>query len=205
MGWGGWWFLGGKDLREELPAEPVVPVPVDFGVNDVPITKENEMGKMNISQKGVELIQREEGFRNKAYLDSVGVWTIGYGTIKMKGVPVKKGDICSKAEAYEWLMDEINEDIVPHINRLVKVPLTQDMFDVLCSFIYNLGWPAFAKSTLLKMLNAGDYAGAGDQILRWNKGRVNGQMVAIDGLTNRRKREREIFVASIGDLNANIG
>lgn len=203
MSWGGWWFLGGKSLKEDV--EPVVPPPLDFVLDNTYLYKEKGMRIMNISSKGIQLIQNEEGFKSKAYLDSVGVWTIGYGTIKMKGVPVKKGDKCTKAEAYEWLMDEINEDIVPHINRLVKVPLTQDMFDVLCSFIYNLGYPSFERSTLLKLLNKGDYVGAGDQILRWNKGRVNGVMVTIDGLTNRRKREREIFVASIGDLNANIG
>ena len=193
MGWGGWWFLGRKSLKD-TPLQPVVPN-----------NKENEMGKMNISAKGIELIKKYEGYSAKAYLDSVGVWTIGYGTIKMKGVPVKKGDKCTKAQADEWLMDEVKESIVPHINRLVKVPLTQDMFDVLCSFVYNLGWPNLERSTLLKVLNSGDYAGAGDQLLRWNKGNVNGVMVAIDGLTNRRKNEREIFVASIGDLNANIG
>lgn len=160
---------------------------------------------MKISQKGLDFIKLKEGFRGTAYLDSVGVWTIGYGTIKVNGIPVKRGDTCTKQQAEEWLLDEVHKHIEPNINSLVKVKITQDIFDVFCSFCYNLGCGSLSTSTMLKMLNAGDYKGAAAQILRWNKGKVNGKWVVIDGLDNRRKAENEIFVASINDLNANIG
>ena len=208
MSWGGWSFLSGKDLKtviEDSHKEPIITPPMDFVLSNTVFYKPKSINVDNISEMGVEFIKKEEGFRGKAYLDSVGVWTIGYGTIKVDGQKVKSGDVCSKAEAHVWLMEEIDHQCVPWINKLVKVPLTQEMFDVLCSFVYNLGWPALQRSTLLTMLNSGDYRGAGDQILRWNKGKVDGEFVVIDGLDKRRRREREIFVASIANINANIG
>ena len=160
---------------------------------------------MMISKKGLDFIKLAEGVKLNAYQDSVGIWTIGYGTIRHDGQPVRKGDTCTPNQAEAWLSSHIATEVEPHINKLVKVKITQDMFDVFCSFIYNLGWGAFSTSTMLKLLNAGDYKGAAAQILHWNKEKKGDVFVVSRGLDKRRKDEYEIFVASINDINSNIG
>lgn len=139
----------------------------------------------------VDAIKEHEGLRLVAYLDSVGVWTIGYGDT---GPDVVKGLVITKAEAEERLRKRLVE-FEGYVNRAVKVKLTQNQFDALVSLVYNIGPTNFNSSTLLRKLNAGDYAGAADQFLVWNKGRVGGKLQVIDGLTNRRKKERQLFVS----------
>lgn len=145
---------------------------------------------MNTSQTGIDLIKGFEGKRLVAYDDGVGVWTIGYGTIKYpSGVRVKKGDTCTEAQAETYLKSDLVK-FENAINRLVKVPLNQNQFDALASFTYNLGETNLSKSTLLRKLNAKDYKGAADQFLVWNKagGRV------LTGLVRRREAERSLFL-----------
>ncbi|SPF82136.1 Phage lysin (EC 3.2.1.17)  len=139
----------------------------------------------------VNAIKEHEGLRLKAYLDSVGVWTIGYGDT---GPDVVKGLVITKEQAEERLRKRLVE-FEGCVNRAVKVKLTQNQFDALVSLVYNIGPTNFNSSTLLRKLNAGDYAGAADQFLVWNKGRVGGKLVVIDGLANRRKAERQLFVS----------
>lgn len=149
--------------------------------------------EVNISELGVDLIRQFEGLRTKAYLDSVGIWTIGYGTIRYpNGVAVKAGDVCTEAQAKAYMKNDLQK-FVKAVNRLVTVPVKQTQFDALVSLVYNIGEGAFAGSTLLKKLNARDYAGAAAQFLVWNKGRVKGELKVIDGLTNRRKKEKAYF------------
>jgi lysozyme len=145
---------------------------------------------MNTSQTGINLIKGFEGKRLTAYDDGVGVWTIGYGTIKYpNGVRVKKGDTCTEVQAETYLKSDLVK-FENAINRLVKVPLNQNQFDALASFTYNLGETNLSKSTLLRKLNAKDYKGAADQFLVWNKagGRV------LTGLVRRREVERSLFL-----------
>ena len=145
---------------------------------------------MNTSQTGVNLIKGFEGKRLVAYDDGVGVWTIGYGTIKYpNGIRVKKGDTCTELQAETYLKSDLVK-FENAINRLVKVPLNQNQFDALASFTYNLGETNLSKSTLLRKLNAKDYKGAADQFLVWNKagGRV------LTGLVRRREAERNLFL-----------
>lgn len=145
---------------------------------------------MNTSQTGINLIKGFEGKRLTAYDDGVGVWTIGYGTIKYpNGVRVKKGDTCTDAQAESYLKNDLVK-FESAINRLVKVPLNQNQFDALSSFTYNLGETNLSKSTLLKKLNAKDYAGAADQFLVWN--RAGGKV--LTGLVRRREAERNLFL-----------
>lgn len=145
---------------------------------------------MNTSQTGINLIKGFEGKRLTAYDDGVGVWTIGYGTIKYpNGVRVKKGDTCTDAQAESYLKNDLVK-FESAINRLVKVPLNQNQFDALSSFTYNLGETNLSKSTLLKKLNAKDYAGAADQFLVWN--RAGGKV--LNGLVRRRDAERNLFL-----------
>lgn len=140
---------------------------------------------MNISQVGIDAIKDYEGVRLKAYDDGVGVWTIGVGHT----ASVKRGDEITMAQVDEFLRADLAE-AQKAVNTLVTVPLTQGQFDALVSFVFNLGTGAFKGSTLLKKLNARDYDGAADELLRWN--RAGGRVLA--GLTKRRISERIMFL-----------
>ena len=104
---------------------------------------------MNISDKGLDLIKQFEGFRDKAYLDHIGIPTIGYGTIIYPdGTKVRMGDVCIQLQAEEWLLNYLGSTIVK-LNALpFNKPLNQNQFDALCSFVYNLGFGALSGSTL---------------------------------------------------------
>lgn len=138
-----------------------------------------------LSQKGVDLIKEFEGLRLKAYRDPVGVWTIGYGHT---GGDVKPGQVISQARAEQLLKGDTGwaQDAV---RRSVKVPLSQGQFDALTSFTYNLGGGALASSTLVKKLNARDYAGAQKEFGRWVH--AGGEVLA--GLVRRRAAEAKMF------------
>jgi lysozyme len=139
---------------------------------------------MKIGAKGIALIKQFEGFKNSAYLDTGGVPTIGYGTTK----GVKMGQIITESKAEEYLKRDVSSAEVT-VNKSVKVPLTQNQFDALVCFVYNVGSGNFNSSTLLKLLNAGKYDQVDDQLLRWNKD--NGKVIA--GLTRRRQAEGVLF------------
>jgi lysozyme len=139
---------------------------------------------MHTSQKGLDLIKSFEGLRLSAYKDVVGVVTIGYGTTS----GVKMGDTITKERAEQLLREDV-ERFESQVLRLVKVPLTQGQHDALVSFVYNLGAGNLSNSTLLRLLNAGDYAGAAAQFNRWNK--AGGKV--LSGLVRRRAAERALF------------
>lgn len=149
---------------------------------------------MRTTDQGIKLLKSFEGFRSKAYLDSAGVWTIGYGST----FGVKPGDVIDDAAATHLLYKEV-EGFEFFLERAVKVPLTSYQWDALICFVYNIGTSAFSKSTLLKLLNAGDYRGAALQFQRWDKIRIrpSGRVVPLKGLTVRRKRERDLFVSGV--------
>ena len=146
---------------------------------------------MQTSDKGIALIKEFEGCKLTAYQDSVGVWTIGYGwTQPVDGKPIRAG-MTIKQETAERLLKTGMVSYESDVSRLVKVGLTQGQFDALVSFTYNLGARSLSTSTLLRKLNAGDYAGAADEILRWNK--AGGKV--LNGLTRRREAERALFLS----------
>ncbi len=146
---------------------------------------------MSVSNKGVDLICEFEGKRLVAYDDGVGVWTIGFGTIKYpNGVRVKKGDTCTLDQAKEYMRHDLIE-FEHTVNSSVKVPLNQNQFDALVSLAYNIGSNAFKSSTLVKKLNAGDYQGAADQFNVW----VNAGGKRMQGLANRRDKEKLLFLS----------
>ncbi|MFW2152803.1 lysozyme [Acinetobacter gyllenbergii] len=145
---------------------------------------------MKTSQVGIDLISSFEDTKLQAYDDGVGVWTIGIGTtVYPNGVKVKKGDTCTLDQAKSYFAHDLKR-FEASVNNLVKVPLSQNQFDALVSLTYNIGQTAFSKSTLLKKLNAKDYAGAADQFPRWNKG--GGKV--MKGLVRRRDAERALFL-----------
>ncbi|ELJ5833590.1 lysozyme [Enterobacter kobei] len=146
---------------------------------------------MQTSEKGIALIKQFEGCKLTAYQDSVGVWTIGYGwTQPVDGKPIRAG-MTIKQETADRLLKTGLVSYESDVSRLVKVGLTQGQFDALVSFTYNLGSRSLSTSTLLRKLNAGDYAGAADEFLRWNK--AGGKV--LNGLTRRREAERALFLS----------
>lgn len=157
-------------------------------LNDV-VDELQQIG-MKISKVGIDLITSFEDTVLQAYDDGVGVWTIGIGTtIYPNGVKVKRGDTCTSEQAKSYFAYDLKR-FEAAVNGAVKVSLTQNQFDALVSLTYNIGEAAFKNSTLLKKLNAKDYAGAADQFLRWNKG--GGKV--LKGLVRRREAERALFL-----------
>lgn len=124
-----------------------------------------------------------------AYLCPAGVPTIGWGHTRN----VQMGDTCTEEEAQRWLEIDLfgSETSVGH---LIRVPLTQNQFDALVSFTFNLGPGALGESTLRARLNQGRYDDAAAEFPRWNKGRVNGDLVVLDGLVKRRAMEKALFL-----------
>lgn len=148
---------------------------------------------MVISTVGIELIKEFEGCYLEAYRCPAGVWTIGYGTTEpINGKPITAGMTITQQQADELLLQNL-KIYEKAVNENVKVPLSQNQYDALVSFTYNVGCGALSTSTLLKMLNNNDYLGAADQFLRWDK--AGGKVLA--GLTRRRKRERELFLKDV--------
>ncbi len=139
---------------------------------------------MKTSQYGIDLIKHFEGCVLKAYKCPAGVWTIGYGHTK----DVQPGDEWSEDHADHMLEVELHE-YEGYINNLVTCPLSQNQFDALVSWVYNLGSANLEASTLLKRLNAGDYPDVPNQIKRWNK--AGGKV--LEGLTRRREAEAIMF------------
>jgi len=140
-----------------------------------------------MAEKGLTLVKHFEGKELKAYQDVAGIWTIGYGHT----AGVRPGDVINDAKAEELLIGDLRT-AEGTVRKLVKIGLAQWQFDALTSFEFNLG--SLSSSTLLKVLNAGDIQGAADQILRWDKATVNGQLQSVAGLTRRRRSERQLFL-----------
>lgn len=135
----------------------------------------------------VALIKKWEGFRADSYQCSAGRWTIGWGTTK----GVKPGDKITREQAEKLLLDDVFTERVPAVERLVKVPLTNNEMNALISFVYNIGVGNFEGSTLLKMLNQGlPRAVVADQFDRW----VFAKGKRIQGLANRRADEKRVFL-----------
>lgn len=137
--------------------------------------------------KDLSIIKGYEGLRLKAYQDSVGVWTIGYGHTK----GVSSGMEINETQADTFLREDVSwaQDAV---NDNVSVPLNQLQFDALVSFTFNLGETNLKSSTLLRKLNSGDYLGAANEFQRWNK--AGGK--ELSGLTKRRNAEANQFISA---------
>lgn len=150
---------------------------------------------MRLSESGREILVREEGKRLAAYRDHVGNWTIGAGQTTIRGRPVQAGDTLTEAE-YEQLLGERIAEFEGALNAYVKVPLTQQQFDALFSWTWNVGIGAMRDSTLIEKLNAGDYAAAADQLLAWDRVTVDGVRRSDPALAARRQRERARFLAA---------
>lgn len=142
---------------------------------------------MDISAKGRMLLEHREGCRLKAYQDSVGVWTIGYGHTS-NGTPpvVHPGLTITQGQADSIFAADLAK-FVKAVNDELQVTVPQNAFDALVSVEYNIGMRALAKSTIIKKLNAGDAVGAGNAFLAWEH---------PPELKGRREGERAQFLAS---------
>jgi len=134
---------------------------------------------MQISKKGIDALVLREGSRSKAYRDTKGIWTIGVGHTG----GVKEGDVMTNEEIAATLRNDlkVTED---GINKSVTVPLTQNQYDALVSFAFNVGVQAFSKSTLLKLINLKLFDLAVDQFDLWHK---------PPEITGRRNSEKDQF------------
>lgn len=143
-----------------------------------------------ISSVGMIALSILEGNKSKAYKDVAGVWTIGIGTTKYPdGTPVKEGDTCTLAQSFEYCKNDLNW-CYETIYSSVKVELSQNQFDALVIFIYNIGGPSFKKSSLLKKINANPLdESIASEFLKWNK--AGGKVVK--GLIKRREMEVSIY------------
>ena len=134
---------------------------------------------MDISPQGLQLLMGREGKRNDVYRDSVGVLTVGYGHT---GPDVREGEIWTDVQVEEAFAKDL-ERFENAVNR-VAIPLEQHQYDALVSFAYNVGTGAFLASTMKRLLDAGDIAGAAAQFDRWH--------IPAE-ITSRRNGEREQF------------
>jgi lysozyme len=140
--------------------------------------------------QAASLAKQFEGYRNMPYRDAAGIWTIGYGSTRDEnGNPVTEATPpITEAEAMQLLLRDMQRAF-DDIALAVKVPLTQSEKAATADLVYNIGAGAFNGSTLLKLLNAGDYQGAAKQFLAWDM--AAGKVLA--GLMNRRWAEMTTF------------
>jgi len=142
-----------------------------------------------------EFIKNREGLRLKAYRDSAGIWTIGYGSIIYDDQrPVKKGDVITQQRADQLIEKEISSKSAKVNAALGNTRVNQNQFNALLSFAYNVGVGALLSSTLLKRVreNPADPK-IRNAFMMWNKAHVNGRLVAVRGLTKRRAAEADLY------------
>lgn len=145
----------------------------------------HHVNNLTISKRGLQLIKKFEGLRLVAYKDGGGVWTVGYGHTSN----VLAGMQITEAQAEGFLRLDIHGAEYA-IRRHVEVPLSQNEYDALVSFVFNVGATQFATSTLLSLLNDLDYNDAAEQLPRW----CHDNGIVVQGLLNRRRDERLMFL-----------
>jgi lysozyme len=147
---------------------------------------------MKPSENAENLAEQFEGCKLEAYQDQAGVWTIGYG--HTKGVTMESR---ITGETAGLLLLEDLDVAAEAVNTLVKVPLNQNQFDALCDFVFNLGQGSFGASTMLKLINNGQFDQAGQEFSKWDKVRLNGVLTPSQGLLRRRLAEKVLFEAEV--------
>jgi len=154
-----------------------------------------------MNEKGLALIKRFEGKRLKAYIDPVGIWTIGYGHTSAAGGPkVTRGLTITDNDAEVILMRDLQQ-YEAAVDRLVTVPLNENQRSALTSFTYNVGIGGLKKSSALRELNKGNYADVPRRLALWSKGRVNGKLTVLKGLERRRKAEGDLFMEPVASTS----
>ena len=156
---------------------------------------------MKTSIKGLIEIAREEGLVPAPYLDAVGVWTFGLGHAETSGLAPNPRNMPrgmpadldgAIREAFRLFRDHLGV-YERGVRKAVNVRMTQQQFDACVSLCFNIGTGGFARSSVARHFNAGRVDKAATAFLAWNKGRVDGKLVRIEGLARRRAREKLIF------------
>jgi len=154
------------------------------------------------SEGCLALIRESEGFEPYPYLCPAGVPTIGYGSTRYEdGRPVQLNDPPITKDRADSIMLVTLVEYAATVRRYVQVPLAQCQFDALVDFAYNVGAKALLQSTLLRLLNIGDYVGASKQFERW----VYGAGMKLPGLVKRREMERLLFIGGCQTIVNNHG
>jgi len=159
---------------------------------------------MKLSTNGFKIIKNFEGLRLSAYRDVAGIWTIGYGSTRYHdGIRVKPGDILASEVQADALFKNTLGQYEDAVNSLVKVPLSQNQFDALVSFTYNVGTGALKESTLLIKLNEKNYTEAAAHFFFWDKitDPHTSKKIVCDTLAQRRKEESQLFLTADRQLN----
>lgn len=143
---------------------------------------------MQVSHKGIELVKRFEGFISKAYLCPAGYLTAGYGHRSN----VTKDTVMTEEEAENLLKQDLKtfEQGLCKMLDAEEVDITQNQFDALISFVFNLGLSALAGSTLWRLFTHGDIQGAANEFTKW----IYAGGKPLEGLKRRRQAERELFL-----------
>ncbi|WP_019505354.1 lysozyme [Pleurocapsa sp. PCC 7319] len=150
----------------------------------------------------LNLVKQFEGFRSYSYFDTSGLPVIGYGQTRINGRTVTMGQYISQAQADVALEQELY-----HIQSIVlshvKVDVNPHQLGALTSLVFNAGTGILTNSTLIRKLNAGDYAGAANEFPRWNKAHQGGRLVVFPGLTRRRLEEKKLFLTPYNHIASN--
>jgi lysozyme len=141
------------------------------------------------TRAAIDLIKRFEGFRAKAAELPGGRWTIGYGHTKS----ARPGAVISEADADALLIYDVAA-VTAAINQWVFSPLTQNQFDALTAFVFNIGLPNFRRSSVLRRLNEGSYLQAACAMEMWRTADFEGERIVIDALVRRRSAEMALFL-----------
>lgn len=140
---------------------------------------------MSALAHAMALVRKWEGCRLEAYLCPAKVWTIGYGAT---GAGIREGARWTQAQADDRLARDV-ENFQRGVRALLKREASDNELGAMTSLAYNVGLTAFRASTLLRLFNAGDKAGAAKEFPKWNRARGR----VLSGLVNRRAHEREVF------------
>ncbi|MEM9771071.1 MAG: glycoside hydrolase family protein [Cyanobacteria bacterium P01_D01_bin.73] len=157
---------------------------------EAPFVQSTRAIPRQINAEGLRLVKTYEGLYLNSYQDAVGVWTIGYGCTEGIG----PGMSITKQEAEDMLRGELSK-FEAAVAKFVNVEINDNQYSALVAFSYNVGAYALKKSTLLRKLNGGDYAGASNEFPRWDK--AGGR--SLLGLSRRRRSERALFLSEPWD------
>jgi lysozyme len=173
--------------------------------NKTPLAPESKVNKLQegfrtTSQEGINFIANKENFREKAYDDGTGKWTIGYGSTLLDGQPVTTNTKITKEKALEQKRKDI-EFVEKSIQNNLKVPVTQEQFDALVSLGYNIGTKTLANSTIISKLNSNKEVTEED-FIAFNKSKdpKTKKLVRNEGLENRRKDEFKLFSKKMASI-----
>ena len=149
---------------------------------------------MSVNQATLNLIKEFEGCKLTAYQDIVGIWTIGYGTTAAAGLGIvpAKGMTITQERAEDLLRQGV-EKFAATVDAMITAKVNANQFGASVSLAYNIGPNAYAKSTVLRELNAGNYDKAAAAFQMWNK--AGGEVVK--GLVRRREAERQLFLTPV--------